>query len=57
LQKSKLAIGTLFVKTIQREQLNGKVKRVASIKGIGQVTSVALMVNTKGLRRFKIESN
>jgi len=33
--------------------LNTKVKRIASIKGIGQVTSVALMVNTKGFTAFE----
>lgn len=41
LQKSKLSIETLIAKTIQQdEQLNAKVKRVASIKGIGEVTSI-----------------
>ncbi|MEO7048169.1 MAG: IS110 family transposase [Ferruginibacter sp.] len=54
LQKSKLSIEALIAKTIQQdEQLNIKVKRVASIKGIGQVTSVALMVYTKGFTAFE----
>ena len=54
LQKSKLSIEVLIAKTIQQdEQLNAKVKRVASIKGIGQVTSVALMVYTKGFTAFE----
>jgi transposase len=54
LQKSKLSIEALITKTIQQdEQLNSKVKRVASIKGIGQVTSVALMVYTKGFTAFE----
>lgn len=54
LQKSKLSIEALINKTIQQdEQLNTKIKRVASIKGIGQVTSVALMVYTKGFTAFE----
>lgn len=54
LQKSKLAVEALIAKTIlEDEQLNTKVKRVASIKGIGQVTSVALMVYTKGFTAFE----
>lgn len=54
LQKTKLAIEALIVKTIQQdEQLNTKVKRVASIKGIGQVTAVAMMVYTKGFTAFE----
>ena len=54
LHKSKLAIEALIAKTIQQdEQLNIKVKRVASIKGIGQVTSVALMVYTRGFTAFE----
>ena len=54
LQKSRLSIEALIAKTIrQDEQLNTKVKRVASIKGIGEVTSVALMVYTKGFTAFE----
>ena len=54
LQKSKLAIEALIAKTIQQdEQLNIKVKRVASVKGIGMVTAVALMVYTKGFTAFE----
>lgn len=54
LQKSKRSIEALIAKTIQQdEQLNTQVKRVASIKGIGQVTSVALMVYTKGFTAFE----
>ena len=54
LQQSKKAIETLIAKIIlQDEQLNTKVKQVASIKGIGQVTSVALMVYTKGFTAFE----
>ena len=58
LQKSKLSVEALIAKTIQQdEQLNTKIKRVASIKGIGQVTSVALMVYTKGFIAFEKENN
>ena len=58
LHKSKLAIKALIAKTIQQdEQLNIKVKRVASIKGIGQVTSVALWFIQEALRRLKMEIN
>lgn len=54
LQRSKLSIEALITKTIQQdEQLNTKVKRVSSIKGIGQVTAVALMVYTKGFTAFE----
>ena len=54
LHKSKLAIEALIAKTIQQDQqLNIKIKRVASVKGIGQVTSVALMVYTKGFTAFE----
>ena len=49
-----MSVEALIAKTIQQdEQLNTKVKRVASIKGIGQVTSVALMVYTKGFIAFE----
>ncbi len=54
MEKSKLAIETLIAITIRKdEQLNSKVNLVASIKGIGQVTSVALMVYTKGFTAFE----
>lgn len=54
LQKSKLAIEALITKTVQQdEQLNIKVKRVTSIKGIGPVTAIALMVYTNGFTAFK----
>jgi transposase len=54
LQKTKLAIESLITKTIQKdEQLNLKVKRVGSIKGVGPVTAVALMVYTKGFTTFE----
>ncbi len=54
LQKSKLAIEALITKTVQQDQqLNIKVKRVESIKGIGPVTAIALMVYTKGFTAFK----
>jgi len=54
LQKSKLAIEALITKTVQKdEELNTKVKRVVSIKGIGPVTAIALMVYTKGFTAFE----
>jgi transposase len=54
LKKAKLAIEALISKTIQKdEQLNLKVKRVGSIKGVGPVTAVALMVYTKGFTAFE----
>lgn len=54
LQKSKLAIEALITKTVQQdEELNAKVKRVVSIKGIGPVTAVALMVYSKGFTAFE----
>ena len=54
LLKAKLVIEALITKTIQKdEQLNLKVKRVESIKGVGHVTAVALMVYTKGFTAFE----
>lgn len=54
LQKSKTAIEALITKTVQHdEELNDKVKRVTSIKGIGPVTAVALMVYSKGFTAFE----
>lgn len=53
LQKSKLAIEALITKTVQQdEELSAKVKRVVSIKGVGPVTAVALMVYSKGFTAF-----
>lgn len=53
LQKSKLAIEALITKTVQQdEELSAKVNRVVSIKGIGPVTAVALMVYSKGFTAF-----
>ncbi len=53
LQKSKTAIEALITKTVQQdEELNDKVKRVTSIKGIGPVTAVALLVYSKGFTAF-----
>lgn len=54
LQKSKLAVEALITKTVQQdEELNAKVKRVVSIKGIGPVTAIALMVYSKGFTAFE----
>jgi transposase len=53
LQKAKMNIELLITKTVQQdEQLNKKAKLVQSIKGIGPVTAVALLVYTKGFGRF-----
>jgi transposase len=53
LQKTKLAIEALITKTVQQdEQINKKVKQVQSIKGIGPVTAVALLVYTKSFDGF-----
>lgn len=53
LQKTKLSIEVLITKTVQEdEQINKKVKLVQSIKGIGPVTAVALLVYTKSFDRF-----
>jgi transposase len=53
LQKTKMNIEVLIRKTVQQdEQINKKVKLVQSIKGIGPVTAVALLVYTKGYERF-----
>lgn len=54
LQKSKIAIEALITKTVHNdEELNTKVKRVASINGIGPVTATALMVYSKGFTAFE----
>lgn len=54
LQKTKMNIEILINKTVQQdEHINKKVKLVQSIKGIGPVTAVALLVYTKGYERFE----
>ena len=54
LQKSKAAIEAMITKNVhQDEQLSIKIKRVQSIRGIGPVTAVALMVYTKGFTAFE----
>lgn len=53
LQKTKMNIEVLIKKTVQQdEQIAKKVKLVQSIKGIGPITAVALLVYTKGFERF-----
>lgn len=53
LQKTKKNIEALITKTVQQdEQINKQVKLVQSIKGIGPVTAVALLVYTKGFEKF-----
>jgi transposase len=53
LQKTKKVIEAVITKTIQQdEQINKKVTLVQSIKGIGPVTAVALLVYTQGFDRF-----
>jgi transposase len=53
LQKTKMSIEALIRETVQQdEQIDKKVKLVQSIKGIGPVTAVALLVYTKGYERF-----
>jgi transposase len=53
LQKTKAAIEVLIIKIVQAdEQINKKVQQVKSIKGIGPVTAVALLVYTKGFSSF-----
>jgi transposase len=54
LEKTKEAIEKLIVKTVQQdEEINKKTELVKSIKGIGQVTAVALLVYTKGFTAFE----
>lgn len=54
LKKSKAAIEAMVTKIVhQDEQLSLKVKRVQSIRGIGPVTAVALLVYTKGFTSFE----
>ena len=53
LQKTKKNIEVLITKTVQQdEQINKKVALVQSIKGIGPVTAVALLVYTKSFDKF-----
>ena len=53
LQKTKQAIEQLIVKTAQQDvEIIKKVQQVQSIKGIGPVTAVALLVYTKGFTTF-----
>lgn len=53
LQKTKVNIEALITKTVQQdEQINKKVKLVQSIKGIGPVTAVTLLVYTKSFDMF-----
>jgi transposase len=53
LQKTKMNIEVLITKTVQQdEQINKKVALVQSIKGIGPVTAVALLVYTKSFDKF-----
>jgi transposase len=53
LQKTKLNIETLITKIVQQDEaINKKVKLVQSIKGIGPVTAVALLVYTKSFDGF-----
>jgi transposase len=54
LQKAKTKIEALIIKTVHLdEQIARKVTIVQSIKGIGPVTAVALLVYTKSFDRFK----
>jgi transposase len=53
LQKTKEAIERLIVKTVQLDEvITKKVQQVQSIKGIGEVTAVALLAYTKGFTTF-----
>lgn len=53
LKKTKTNIEVLITKTVQQdEQINKKVALVQSIKGIGPVTAVALLVYTKSFDKF-----
>jgi transposase len=54
LKKTKANIEALITKTVQQdEQINKKVAIVRSIKGIGPVTAVALLVYTKSFDKFE----
>jgi transposase len=53
LKKTKDSIEQLIVKTVQVDEvITKKVQQVQSIKGIGKVTAVALLVYTKGFTTF-----
>ena len=53
LKKTKLNIETLITKIVaQDEMISKKVNQVRSVKGIGPVTAVALLVYTRGFDRF-----
>jgi len=53
LEKTKKAIEQLIEKTIQQDaEVTKKVQQVKSIKGIGQVTAVVLLVYTRGYISF-----
>lgn len=53
LQKAKKNVEALIVKIVgQNKGLAQKVERVKSIKGVGQVTAIALLVYTKGYTSF-----
>ena len=53
LQKTKEAIEQLIATTTRQDiEITKKVQQVQSIKGIGQVTAVALLVYTKGFTSF-----
>ena len=53
LQKTKEAVEQLIVKTVQLDEvITKKVQQVQSIKGIGEVTAVALLAYTKMLYYF-----
>lgn len=53
LQKTKEAIEQLIIKTVKQDaEITKKVQQVRSIKGIGEVTAVALLVYTKGFTTF-----
>ena len=53
MKKTKLSIEALITKIVQQDELiNKKVNQVQSIKGIGPVTAVALLVYTKSFDRF-----
>jgi transposase len=54
LLKSKLAIEALIKETVGKDEgLDIKLEQVASIKGIGPVTAIALLVYTKGFTAFE----
>jgi transposase len=53
LQKTKEAIEQFIIKTVGKDVLiTKKVQQVQSIKGIGQITAVALLAYTKGFTSF-----